>query len=395
MLFHEVVAEIGVDEILDVAIHDGLDIRFGIVCAQVLDQSIGAEDIGTDLAGEGNVLLHAADLVHLFLSLLLFELEELGAEHVHGHLLVLHLAPLHGHDDPRRLVRDPHRRLRLVHVLASRPGGVVGVDGKVGGIDIDCDGIVELRHDVDGSEGSMPAAGGVEGRETDETMDAVFRTKVSIGVLSRDEQRGRADARLVAFQDVQKFAGKSRDFRIALIHSQKHARPIVGFRSAGSRMEFQNGVVLVVGATIKEGLLELRHFLGKLSQGDFAFLVDVWIVLFLEKFQIFFDSLKLLYEGVFLVDLFVDFAQLAVDLLGLEGILPEAGIGCLCAELFAFLLELVEVKDSLANPEAVLPGPCSGPRVPKVLSSLGSPFFLGTPILSNRNKKGREKARRR
>ena len=191
MLFHEVVAEIGVDEILDVAIHDGLDIRFGIVCAQVLDQGIGAEDIGTDLAGEGNVLLHTADLVHLFLSLLLFELEELGAEHVHGHLLVL------GNDDPRRLVRDPHRRLRLVHVLASRPGGVVGVDGKVGGIDIDCDGIVELRHDVDGSEGSMPAAGGVEGRETDETMDAVFRTKVSIGVLSRDEQRGRADARLV------------------------------------------------------------------------------------------------------------------------------------------------------------------------------------------------------
>ena len=204
----------------------------------------------------------------------------------------------------------------------------------------------------------MPSTRGVKRGKADKTMDAVFRAKIAIGILSGDKKGGRADSGFVPFQDIQELEGESADFRIALVHPQKHAGPVMGFRSAGSGMEFQNGVIGIIGPAIEEGLLEFRHFLIQLGAGDFAFLVDVRIVFFLQEFQVFLDRGKLFSKGGFGVDLVVDFAQPTVDFLGLEGILPEAWVGCLCAELVAILLELIEVKDSLASPEAGFPIPC-------------------------------------
>lgn len=77
-----------IDEALDVAVHDRLDIDFGIFAAMVLDQGIRAEDIRTNLAGEGNILLDTTDFILLFLPLLFFKLEELGLEHLHAEFLV-------------------------------------------------------------------------------------------------------------------------------------------------------------------------------------------------------------------------------------------------------------------------------------------------------------------
>ena len=84
----EIPFQIMIDEALDVAVHDRLDIDFGIFAAMVLDQGIRAEDIRTDLAGEGDILLDTADFILLFLPFLFFELEELGLEHLHAEFLV-------------------------------------------------------------------------------------------------------------------------------------------------------------------------------------------------------------------------------------------------------------------------------------------------------------------
>eukprot|EP00959_Pyramimonas_sp_CCMP1952_P375725 7869343-Pyramimonas_sp.AAC.1 len=64
-------------------------------------------------------LAAGADLAELLVHL---DLEELGAQDLHGADLVLQLRPLlrAEHADARRLVDQVNRRLHLVHVLPAR-----------------------------------------------------------------------------------------------------------------------------------------------------------------------------------------------------------------------------------------------------------------------------------
>ena len=82
----------------------------------------GREHVRADLAPPRVVRPLARQQVELGLALLARALGELGREDLHRARAVLVLAPLvlAAHDDARRQVRDAHRRVGLVHVLAAR-----------------------------------------------------------------------------------------------------------------------------------------------------------------------------------------------------------------------------------------------------------------------------------
>ena len=132
----------------------------------------------------------------------------------------------------------------------------------------------------------------------------------------------------------------------------------MGFGSSCSGMEFEDGVVAVIGATVKQVLLELRHLLVQLGDGDLAFLVEVCVVFLLQVFHIFLDGAEFLSEVFRCLDLVIDFAQPAVDFLCQSLVLPETWVGCLGAELFALMVKVFEVKDSLASREVGFPALC-------------------------------------
>ena len=55
-------AEIGIDETVDIAVQDRAGVRGLLLGAGVLDQGVGLQDVGADLAAPGNVLDLAADI---------------------------------------------------------------------------------------------------------------------------------------------------------------------------------------------------------------------------------------------------------------------------------------------------------------------------------------------
>ena len=73
---------------------------------------------------------------------------EAGLQHLHrlGAVLVLGLLR-GGHHDAGGKVGDPHRRVGLVDVLAARAGRAIGVNAEVFRLDVDDDGVVDLRRD--------------------------------------------------------------------------------------------------------------------------------------------------------------------------------------------------------------------------------------------------------
>ena len=85
---------------------------------------------------------------------------------------------------------DPHRRIGLVDVLTTGTRGAVGVDLQIIILDRDAFDLVNDRRDLNPSERCLPAAGGVERRESDEAMDAALGAEKPVGVFASGLEGG-------------------------------------------------------------------------------------------------------------------------------------------------------------------------------------------------------------
>ncbi len=94
--------EIGVDEAVDIAVHDILDVAGLKARAGVLHQGVGHEHIGADLTAPLDLYLHALDVGDLLRVLLGLHFRQAGAEHLHAVVPVPELAALRlaGHHHP-------------------------------------------------------------------------------------------------------------------------------------------------------------------------------------------------------------------------------------------------------------------------------------------------------
>ena len=121
------------------------------------------ELLGADAAPEDKRIFpivdqEALDVLDFFEVLALLDLHQLGFEHLHGHLTVLVLAALilAGDDNPGRQMGDPYGRGSLVDMLSSRARRAVGIHPQVVGIDLHLNGVVNLGHNLERSEGGVP-----------------------------------------------------------------------------------------------------------------------------------------------------------------------------------------------------------------------------------------------
>ena len=85
------------------------------------------------------------------------------------------------------------------------PAGAGGVDAQIFYFEIDLDGVVDFRGDVDGRERGVAALGLIEGRDANQAMNPAFAGQLAEGVLADNRERGRFDAGFVAGLDVVEF----------------------------------------------------------------------------------------------------------------------------------------------------------------------------------------------
>ncbi len=113
--------------------------------AQVLDQLIGLQDVGADLVAPADVRLGGGFGVCRVFALLQLGFVQAGTQHVPrlGAVLVLRAFLLALHHDARGNMRDTHRRVGRVDVLAAGTRRTVGIDAAIAFIDVDLDRVVD------------------------------------------------------------------------------------------------------------------------------------------------------------------------------------------------------------------------------------------------------------
>src|SRR5688500_18048431 len=241
-----------------VAVHDRVDPVQREVDAMVGDaplrEVVGADAVGT-IAGADEAL-PLARLLRVRLALLLV-LDARG-EHTPGLLAVLVLAPrvLALDHDAGRKVGEAHRRVGLVHVLATCSARAVGVHAHVGGVDFHV-GRLGLRHHRHGGRRRVDAPLGLGGRHALHAVPAGLELELRIGTCA-DHAR---DHLLVA-------TGVARALRDDLdlpavplgearVHPQKVAREERAFVPARAGADLEEEVLLVVGIARQQHALQV------------------------------------------------------------------------------------------------------------------------------------------
>ena len=234
----------------------------------VLDEGVGAEDVGADLRAPLDLLglaLERRFRRHALLDLLF---DELAAKVLERHLLVLELAALvlAGDDDTRREVRDTDGGLRLVDLLPACARGAVDVDADVLVADLHFAVVIHFGHDLDGGKGGLAALVGIEGRDAHETMHADLRLQIAVGVLPFHLEVHRFEAGAVAREAVDLGHFIAALFGIAAVHTIEHLAPVARLRAARARVQRHECVVAVVlaaeertDAHLFDVLLGVRH----------------------------------------------------------------------------------------------------------------------------------------
>ena len=209
-----------------------------VVGSQILDARL-VEHVRADLVAPADVGLGVLELLLLGLALAQLELVELRFQHRHrfGAVAVLRAVVLALDDDVGRQVRDAHRRVGLVDVLAAGAGGAKGVDAQVGRIDLDLDRLVDFRIDEHAGERRVAARVRIERALAHQPVHAGFGAQIAVGVVAGDLDRRALDAGHFACGFFEHLGAIAFALAIAQVHALEHRRPVLRLGAAGARLD--------------------------------------------------------------------------------------------------------------------------------------------------------------
>ncbi len=163
------------------------------------------------------------------------------------------------HHDVGRQMRDAHRGVGGIHVLAALAAGAIGVDAQLVRLDIDLDGIVNLRRDKDAGKRGVTALGLVEGRNAHQPVHSGFPGKLAEGVLAGHGKSSGLDTRLFAILVVIDLGLEAVPLGPTKVHAHQHLGPVLRFGAAGARVD-SHDCIERIGLRRKHGAgLELLH----------------------------------------------------------------------------------------------------------------------------------------
>ena len=129
-----------------------------------------------------------------------FEFVEFRPQDLHRDRTILDLRPLilTSYHNSGRNMRNSHRRIGHVYVLAAGTGRAVSVDPQVLVLDIDLDVLVDLGRDEHRRERRLAAAAGIERRYSHEPVHAGLGREQPVSVIALDAKRRGFDPRLAS-----------------------------------------------------------------------------------------------------------------------------------------------------------------------------------------------------
>ena len=157
-------------------------------------------------------------------------------------------------------------------------------------------------------------------------MDAFFRFQIAIGVFTFDAESGALDARFIAGLHIQDSQFIAIAFGPAGIHADEHLRPVLGFRTAGTGVEGNEGVALVVFAGQEEPHFPLFNVLEQVVVLLFNVFGKGSIAVFHGHFQILAEVVSFADEFFVTFDFRLEQRRFLGNLLGLFRVIPEGRV---------------------------------------------------------------------
>src|SRR6267154_1086420 len=253
------------DEIIEFAVEHPLRVAFLHAGAQVLDARL-VEHVAADLVPPLDVGLGGFELVPVGLELAQLQLVQARFQHRHGFraVAVLRAIILALYHDARRQMRDAHRRVGLVDVLASGSRCAVGVDAQIGGIDLDLYVLVDLGIHEHAREGGVAARVRIERGLAHQAVNAVLGAQVPVGVAAADLERGALDAGDLARRLLEHLHAVALAVAVLRVHALEHLRPVLRLGAARSRLDVHEAVVRIQGIGKHAAELEIADLLVQL-----------------------------------------------------------------------------------------------------------------------------------
>mmetsp|Transcript_53742 Transcript_53742/g.126656 ORF Transcript_53742/g.126656 Transcript_53742/m.126656 type:complete len:295 (+) Transcript_53742:1791-2675(+) len=259
---------------------------------------------------------------------------------------VLAAAVLALHDDAGRDVRQAHRRVGLVDVLAAGAAGAEGVGTHIGRVDVDLDRVVHFRVDEQRRERGVAAAGAVERALAHQAVHAGLGAQQAEGVLALHLDRRALDAGHVAGRFVFQRGLEALALAVLQVLAQQHAGPVAGLGAAGAGLDVDEAVARV-GRVVEHpaefqlldlGLQRLGVFLDRQHAG----LVAVFAA-HREEFGVVGQRGGQVLDGV---DHRFELALFLAELLGALGVVPDVGVLQRGVDFVQAQGLAVEVKDT-------------------------------------------------
>ena len=244
---------------IQAAVQHGLRVAGFYPSAQIFNAGV-IKDIRTNLAAPadiGFVIFH-----RLFLGIFLLHLQfiKLRFHLLHGLVFVLVLGTVVlalGHD-PGRDVGNTHRRFGTVNVLTARAGRAINVNAQIRRVDFDINIIINFRINKRGAERRVATTAGVKRAFTHQAVNAGFCTQPAVSVIAGDFDSHGFNTRHFTFRLFDDFSFETTRFCPAQIHTLKHARPVLCFRTARPRLNIEVAVGAVIFAREHTAELKLR-----------------------------------------------------------------------------------------------------------------------------------------
>lgn len=352
--------EVGVEEALDVAIEDGVEIAHRKAGTGIFDTLVGVLKVTADLAAKADASLGLILGRFRLFAFHFFEPSQLRAEHLpsEGSVLVLASLLLALYGNAGWEVRQANRAVGFIDVLAPCSAGPVGVGPDVCFVDFNFLRVLDFWRDIDRGETSLSFAFRVEGADPDEPVHSRLAFEVAVSHRPANGESGRINSGLKIVLAIEKFCGIVVGLCPVEIHSEHHLGPVVGIGAAIAGVDRHDRTCPIMRTIQKgfqfqhiESLLEPLDLSSDLARGGLVFFSQ-----FHQRSQVIMSGDEFLQRA----DERLERLQLAYCLLGDFGAIPKAGLAHFLFDGANFVKLGFVVKDCLAFArlfaEFVLPG---------------------------------------
>ena len=170
-------------------------------------------------------------------------------------------------------------------MLAAGAGGAVHLHFDILGADVHLNGVVQLGHNLQRGKAGLAAGVGVKGRDTHQTVHAVLALEQTVGVGALDHHGSALQTSFVAVLIIQHLHGHAVCLCPLVVHAVEHLGPVLCLGAAGTGVEGQDGVAVVV-LTVQHGhQLQLIHCLAHSVHRLLCFGDHGGVIFFIQHFQ--------------------------------------------------------------------------------------------------------------